>query len=126
MTTIYRNTDIMSIAVPIGKIIRLVDMSAVGDRVRQLRKERGWTQTELAKRAKIAQSSVAELETKPNRGSRYIVKIAVALGVSAYWLDSGKGPKKLDDVTLEILDLHESELDVALAMIRMIRARRAA
>lgn len=101
-------------------------MSALGDRVRQVRKERGWTQTELAKRAKIPQSSVSNLETGGHAGSPNIVEVALALGVSVYWLRNGKGPKYLTDLQELALDLSEPEQQAVAAYIKFLRAGKVA
>jgi transcriptional regulator with XRE-family HTH domain len=59
-------------------------VGTVGMKVKQLRAARGWTQDELAKRAKIARVSIARLEKSPKSrrpGLRTIARLAKALGV---------------------------------------------
>jgi transcriptional regulator with XRE-family HTH domain len=54
----------------------------VGDKVRDLRKERGWSQQELADRAGISMQTVSNLETGRHvPGIATLSKIAGALGV---------------------------------------------
>ena len=54
----------------------------VGDRVRDLRKERGWLQQELADRAGVSMQTVSNLETGRHvPGIATLSKIAGALGV---------------------------------------------
>jgi transcriptional regulator with XRE-family HTH domain len=54
----------------------------VGDKVRDLRKERGWSQQELAGRAGISMQTVSNLETGRHvPGIATLSKIAGALGV---------------------------------------------
>jgi transcriptional regulator with XRE-family HTH domain len=101
-------------------------MTALGDRVRQVREERGWTQTELAKRAKIPQSSISTLESGQTKGSPHIVEIALALGVSVYWLRSNRGPKSLTQWQQLGLDLTEPEQQAVQAYIQFLRAGKVA
>lgn len=101
-------------------------MSALGDRVRQLRKERGWTQTQLAKRAKVPQSSVSTMETGNQKGSPHIVQIAIALEVSVYWLVSGRGPKFLTKWQELGNDLSPAEQNAVEAYIQFLRAGKVA
>lgn len=56
---------------------------AIGKRVRELRKERGWTQPELGRRCGgIAQSQIADVERGAhNPRSAFLAKLANALGV---------------------------------------------
>lgn len=126
MPSVYRNTDFLSIGNPIQMPAKLAPMETLGDRVRQVRKERGWKQPELAKRAKVAQSSISELETGTAKKSLDTVRLAVTLGVSAYWLDSGKGPKKLGELEQAILELDERDQQAVVDLIGVLRKRRAA
>jgi len=49
------------------------------------------TQKELAKKVGLAQASLSELETGESQGTTMIASFAAALGVSALWLETGKG-----------------------------------
>ncbi len=98
----------------------------MGDRVRQVRKERGWTQKDLAKRAKVPQSSVSNLETGGHKGSPDIVEIATALGVSVYWLRNYRGPKLLSRWQELSLDLTPAEQQAMDAYIQFLRAGKVA
>lgn len=126
MSDFYRNTDFLSIGNPIERAIKLTAMETVGDRVRQARNEHGWSQKKLAKKAKMSQSSLAELEGGDSKESVHIVRLALALERSAYWLDSGKGSKKLGEVEQALLELNDGDQKVILEMIRALRAARAA
>jgi transcriptional regulator with XRE-family HTH domain len=57
--------------------------SYMGQRVKRLREAREWSQPDLAKRAKVSQAYIAELErgTKRNPSVRIAVRLAKALGV---------------------------------------------
>ena len=63
----------------------------------------GISQPELARRAGISQSFIGALESVNQQNSKYLPEIAHALGVSAYWLKTGKGktPSKEDLYKIE-------------------------
>ena len=78
-------------------------METLGQRLRRLREERGYTQEELAKRAKCAQSTLSGLErdTRPKRPD--LLGIADALKVDVYYLRDGvtrlaAGDAKINEV----------------------------
>jgi transcriptional regulator with XRE-family HTH domain len=58
-----------------------------GKRLRELRTQRGWTQQELARRAKVKQQTVAKIESGRTLRSRHLHALAVALGVPIGELD---------------------------------------
>lgn len=62
------------------------------DRVKTRRLELELSQAALAKRAKVSQGTVAQIELGLNQGSGKIVDLAAALGVSPEWLLYGKNP----------------------------------
>ena len=55
------------------------------DRVKTRRLELELSQAALAKRAKVSQGTVAQIELGLNQGSGKIVDLAAALGVSPEW-----------------------------------------
>ncbi|MBA2689638.1 MAG: helix-turn-helix transcriptional regulator [Burkholderiales bacterium] len=67
----------------------------IGSRIKEVRKERGLSQVELANLAGVKQSSISELERgeskQPNAAN--LLKISRLLGVSPDWLIHGKGRK---------------------------------
>lgn len=65
-------------------------MTSIGDRIREARERLGLTQKQLAKSAKISQSTIAAAESDPNRKPRDLNSIAAALGVDPYELEFGK------------------------------------
>lgn len=67
--------------------------SDVGLRLKRARKLRGLSQVQLAKMAKVGQSSISEVETGESKSHQGVnlVAVASALKVSASWLATGKG-----------------------------------
>lgn len=68
----------------------------IGARVKTARKDAGLTQTELAKKAEIRQSTLSELETAGQKSVAADVAflIAKACGVRLEWLLFGTGPQQ--------------------------------
>jgi phage repressor protein C with HTH and peptisase S24 domain len=65
-------------------------METLSQRAKRLRTERGWTQAELGKRAGLSQVTISDIERGRNQGSREIIPLADALGVSPTYLTTGK------------------------------------
>lgn len=62
-------------------------MSSLGERLRRLRKERGWNQGELGKKIGVSQNTITKIE---NGGqTKHLVQLAEVLGVDPVWLSSG-------------------------------------
>jgi transcriptional regulator with XRE-family HTH domain len=70
-------------------------MKTLGDRIREERENKGWSQTELGKRVGVGKSSVSQWEngTTKKMDGLNMVLAAKALGLSADWLATGKGNK---------------------------------
>ena len=66
-------------------------MTNLADRVKIARKHSGLAQGELALKAGVKQPVISQLEQGKNAGSKYVVNIAKACGVSAEWLATGLG-----------------------------------
>lgn len=62
----------------------------VGDRVRECRRSRKWSQAELAKRASVSQVTISHVENNMSDQSKFLPQLASALGVSSEYLLSGK------------------------------------
>ena len=62
----------------------------VGDRVRECRRSRNWSQAELAKRASVSQVTISHVENNMSDQSKFLPQLASALGVSSEYLLSGK------------------------------------
>ena len=64
-------------------------MNELKDRLKQARKSAGLTQSELAERAGIKQSSVSEIERGLSRSSAHLIKLAQVCNVDPIWLADG-------------------------------------
>lgn len=64
---------------------------SIGNRVKQARKAAKMTQIELAAKSGLKQSTISDLEVGKSQGTTNIASLAAALGVSALWLETGKG-----------------------------------
>lgn len=64
---------------------------SIGTRIRDARKRANMTQAQLAERVGMKQATLSQLETGDSAGTTMIGSFASALGVSALWLETGKG-----------------------------------
>lgn len=69
-------------------------MKTIGDRVRQLREERGLSRPALAAAVGMATTTLQTLEEKPQQSTRYLVALAAYFGVTTTWLATGKGQRE--------------------------------
>lgn len=75
-------------------------MKTLRDRLIYARELRGWSQGELAARAKCSQGTIGNIESGERKTLRNLVEVARALNVSPDWLYDGKGPKPTKHSTL--------------------------
>lgn len=67
-------------------------MAMMKERIKRARKERGWSQTELARRMQVTQPSVADWESGRKAPSmKNMVRLAKLLDVGFEWLSTGRG-----------------------------------
>ena len=108
-------------------------MPTIGDRIKEVREVRGWTQERLAKETGISKGFLSEIENNKgtgNMGADYVLRIANALGVSLDYLMKGEDgreererapvqiPRSLSEAaqqlalsyaeTLSLLDAHQA------------------
>ncbi|WP_295851981.1 S24 family peptidase [uncultured Xylophilus sp.] len=92
----YRNADFIASGLPISEFRTVRDMEKsrdrtdFGERLAQARVHAGLTQTTLAKKVGISQSTIAGLE-REGKGSSRTTQLAAALCVNAQWLATGAG-----------------------------------
>ncbi|MCD0493850.1 helix-turn-helix domain-containing protein [Chromobacterium violaceum] len=94
-------------------------MNGRGERIRAARKALGWSQEQLARRARVSRGIVGDLELGRNHGTTKILDIAKALRKNPVWLETGKGSQEppasadtplvsadsIDDLADRLLDL---------------------
>ncbi len=67
-------------------------MATVGERIKEVREAKGWTQERLASEAEISKSFLSEVEKHgKNISLDLLLKVATALGASVGYLASGEG-----------------------------------
>jgi transcriptional regulator with XRE-family HTH domain len=67
-------------------------MATVGERIKEVREVKGWTQEKLAAEADISKSFLSEVEKHgKNISLDLLLKVATALGASVGYLASGEG-----------------------------------
>ncbi|WP_312321224.1 S24 family peptidase [Stenotrophomonas sp.] len=66
-------------------------MNTVGERIKEARRLRGLTRPKLAEVARVKYPTLAGIENNDQAGTTQLPQIADALGVSAKWLQTGKG-----------------------------------
>jgi transcriptional regulator with XRE-family HTH domain len=67
-------------------------MATVGERIRQVREAKGWTQERLADEAKISKGFLSEVEKHgKNISLELLLKVATALRASVGYLANGEG-----------------------------------
>lgn len=84
---IYVNTNVMQ------KTRVITNVMTIAERLKQARDELGLTQIQLAAKAAVTQSTIANIENGIRKRPRDLVNLAKALNVDPAWLESGKGIK---------------------------------
>lgn len=78
-------------------------MATVGERIKEVREARDWTQEKLAKEAGISKSFLSEVENQgKNIGLEVLLNIAHALGASLEYLATGQGEEPIVRKSIEI------------------------
>ena len=80
------------------------------DRLRKARIEKNISQVELGRLTGESQSKISALESGRNKKPTNTVQLAEILGVSAYWLETGKGEMHPSPAQNEIKDIHRPML----------------
>jgi transcriptional regulator with XRE-family HTH domain len=70
-------------------------MDTLASRLAQARNDRGLSQPELAKLAKVAQGTIGNIESGKRMGGPSLPAIARALNISYWWLRDGAGEMEL-------------------------------
>lgn len=103
----------------------------LGENIRHLRAERGWTLEQLSERAGVEVGTLSALETRKSTRSKYAAKIAVALGVplerllaegndrQAIGAQSPPPPAYLPQLLTDINDLLPEQIEAHLRAISL-------
>lgn len=78
----------------------------MSDRIRSVREEKGWTQTQLGDAVGVSRAAVSQWENGETKGLKpeNLVKTSEVLGVNVKWLATGKGPMRdngVNDIATE-------------------------
>jgi len=101
-----------SSTIPLESNITIILMTTtLQERLSAARQKSGFTQAELAQRAGVSQSTIAQIESGRNSGTKFAFRLANALQISVEWLLAGKG-------TMEMLTSDEVALTYAFSNLR--------
>ena len=91
----------------------------LGERIRKLRTERGWSQRDLARRASIASKSVISYYELGERFPTYetLLRLADVFGVSTDYLLRGKD----EDIRIKTGSLNVTQLDALMTIINSMQ-----
>ena len=77
------------------RIVTIVNMQTIADRLRFSRSAKGWTQAQLAVAASVSTGTIGNIESGARQSKGSLPQIAEALGVSHKWLATGEGRMEL-------------------------------
>ncbi|EAZ96991.1 XRE family transcriptional regulator, partial [Marinobacter sp. ELB17] len=77
---------------------------ALGQRLKEVRVQRGMSQAKLGALADLTQAAIGALESRDSKHSSMALQLARALHVSVDWLVTGEGPKSVPDADGECGD----------------------
>jgi SOS-response transcriptional repressor LexA len=69
-------------------------VSTFGERIKEARLAKGFSQAELARLVGMSQATVAQMELGRNNSSGKVALLAAVLDVGPVWLTSGRGPRE--------------------------------
>lgn len=101
----------------------VVDVSKLGERLRQIRKRIGMTQAELASRSMVSQQTISKLESGRARSTTELVKIARALNVTADYLYGAESEEFVGEIYDLIMSLPPDRREDVLVMLRTLAKR---
>lgn len=95
----------------------------IGDRCRQARHKRGYSQKELSVRAGVSESVIGNVETGIRHSIRKLTAVANALQVNPHWLATGEGSAAADvDAPAQVDPGQLSQASGSAQEIRMVLA----
>jgi transcriptional regulator with XRE-family HTH domain len=91
-------------------------MPTVGDRIKELRKELGWTLDQLALKTKLSKGFLSDIESnKRNCSTDNVLKIANAMGASLDYILRGEQARPTQRETIQI----PSSLSIAAEQLKL-------
>jgi HTH-type transcriptional regulator/antitoxin HipB len=81
-----------------GDIMLLINPPDLGDRIRQLRRAKGYSQAQLADRAKCNRKTIMDLEAGENVAMYTVFRVISALGMALEVVDKRIDLKSLADL----------------------------
>lgn len=101
---------------------RIHYMSNIGQNIAAARRARGWSQGDLAIKAKVSQGTIGHLESGRNESSKKLPQIAAALGMTVEELVGGALPKPVQNVRAAEIGLRRIPLISSVQAGRMTEA----
>ena len=101
-----------------------INFETVGKRIKEVRKQKGMSQDELAERAELSSQYISQIETGRKKGSLPTYnKLAKALGVSIDELTGSisEGSRVLSDVDLILQDCSKEERELLVEVLRVVK-----
>ena len=101
-----------------------INFETVGKRIKEVRKQKGMSQDELAERANLSSQYISQIETGRKKGSLPTYnKLAKALGVSIDELTGSisEGSRVLSDVDLILQDCSKEERELLVEVLRVVK-----
>jgi transcriptional regulator with XRE-family HTH domain len=110
-------------------------MATVGERIREVREAKGWTQDKLADEAKISKGFLSEVENKGrNMSLDLLLRVATALDASVEYLATGGGdqtsarkpvviPSELSEAAEQLHLSHQQTIDLLEAYNSVVARR---
>lgn len=109
-------------------LVMSLDPQAIGSRIAALREGKGWTQLDLAYKAKVSPSSISRWERGILPPMRELIRLAGILGVDATKLIEGDEPDESQSAAEKRLSALEAQVeavrqqnDLLLDLVREIR-----
>ena len=101
-------------------------LKALGERIRETRKEKGLTQLELAEKVKISPTYMSEIELgKSNFGVETLIRISEELQVSTDWLIRAAVPEVnaiyQNEIHSIIKDCEPALIEYMLQMLKLMK-----
>lgn len=94
---------------------------SIGTRIKEARRDKKLTQKQLADKVGIKQPTLSELENGDSAGTTMVASFAAALGVSALWLETGKGDKHPPMELKKVVAVDEN--DTSFIQIKKVKLR---